>query len=258
MLVLLSPAKTLDYESQHLEFPVRTPQFADQSALLIDELRELTASDIAQLMKVSEKISILNQERFEDWDLQFNEANSRPALYAFKGDVYTGLEAETLNKSQAKWADKHLRILSGLYGLLKPLDFMQAYRLEMGTKFTNQRGKNLYEFWGQQITQELNLEIKKSKSQALIQLASNEYAKVVQLKDIQTPVITPIFKDEKNGKLKVISFFAKKARGYMARYIIENKITSPEQLKNFNIANYQYDESLSSDTDWVFTRGEQL
>lgn len=255
MLVLLSPAKTLDYESPIAQYPLREPEFSDQSALLINELKELNAQEISQLMKVSEKIGILNQERFEDWDRTFTDQNSRPALFAFKGDVYTGLEAESLSTAQVKWADKHLRHLSGLYGLLKPLDFMQPYRLEMGTRFQNQRGKNLYEFWGSQITETLNQQLGKSK--ALVQLASNEYSQVVQLKEIKVPVITPVFKDTKNGKLKIISFYAKKARGYMARYIIENKITQPQDLKNFDTAGYSFDASLSNDTEWVFTRGEQ-
>lgn len=256
MIVLLSPAKTLDYESEIPNFPLRLPAYLEQSQELVNVAKELNAADISKLMKVSEKIAILNEERFSEWTQDLNEDNSRPAIYAFKGDVYTGLEAESLNKNQIQWADKHLRHLSGLYGLLKPLDYMFPYRLEMGTSLKNPAGTNLYQFWGSTLTDDLNADLKATKSKALIQLASNEYSKAIQLKNIECPVITPVFKDTKNGKLKVISFFAKKARGLMARYIIENKITSPDKLKNFNIDNYQYDDSLSNETEWVFTRGE--
>jgi uncharacterized protein len=256
MLVLLSPAKTLDYESDIPPYPVRLPSFLEDSAKLIEGLRMLNSSEIAQLMKVSEKIALLNEDRFSEWTIEFNASNSRPALFAFKGDVYTGLNALSLNSDQLEWADNHLRHLSGLYGLLKPLDFMFPYRLEMGTRFQNDRGNNLYQFWGTRLTDLINQEIADSHCKALIQLASNEYSQAVQLKHIDCPVITPIFKDTKNGQLKVISFYAKKARGMMARYIIEKKIVTPGKLKYFDIDGYQYDDALSTEFEWVYTRGE--
>lgn len=257
MIILLSPAKSLDYESEIPHSPITPPRFVNDTQDLVNLLRELNANDISKLMNVSEKIALLNQERFEDWTPEFNQENSRPSIYAFNGDVYTGLDAISLSKTQINFAQKSIRILSGLYGLLSPLDSLQAYRLEMGTRFTNQRGKNLYEFWGSQITDALNQDIQTTQSQALIQLASNEYSASVQLKNISAPVITPIFKDTKNGKLKIISFYAKKARGLMARYIIENKIKYPEDLKKFDVSGYQYVPELSTPNEWTFTRGEQ-
>lgn len=224
--------------------------FDKESAALIKELKKLKATDIQNLMKVSPKIAELNAERFNTWKLPFSSDNAKAAVFAFKGDVYTGLEAETFNEEQLLFAQEKLSMLSGLYGLLRPLDLMQAYRLEMGTKFANKKGKNLYEFWGTKITQEIN----RRETDVLINLASNEYFKAVDKKTLKAEIITPVFKDEKNGVLKVISFFAKKARGMMARFIIQNHINNVEDIKNFNLGGYAFNEALSTDKEWVFTR----
>lgn len=224
--------------------------FEKESAALIKELKKLKATDIQSLMKVSPKIAELNAERFNNWKLPFDTNNAKAAVFAFKGDVYTGLDAETFSEEEILFAQEHLSMLSGLYGLLRPLDLMQAYRLEMGTKFANKKGKNLYEFWGTKITQEIN----RRETDVLINLASNEYFKAIDKKTLKAEIITPVFKDEKNGVLKVISFFAKKARGMMARFIIQNHISNVEDIKNFNLGGYAFSEVLSTDKEWVFTR----
>ena len=201
-------------------------------------------------MNVSATIAELNTDRFNKWSLPFSLENAKPAIHAFKGDVYTGMDASSLTEDELNFAQESLSILSGLYGLLRPLDLMQAYRLEMGTKFATKRGKNLYVFWGDKITEEINAREKDT----LLNLASNEYFKAVNKKTLRANLITPVFKDEKNGVLKVISFFAKKARGMMARYIIQNHITNVEEIKNFNLGGYAFNQSLSTDKEWVFTR----
>lgn len=224
--------------------------FQVESLSLIDDLRKLTATDLQNLMKVSSKIAELNANRFHEWNLPFNETNAKAAIYAFKGDVYRGIDAVSLSKNDLIFAQEHLSLLSGLYGLLRPLDLMQAYRLEMGTKFINKRGKNLYEFWGNKITEEIN----KREQEYIINLASNEYFKAVNKKILKAEIITPVFKDEKNGMLKIISIYAKKARGMMTRYIIQNRMTNVEEIKNFNLGGYAFSENLSTDKEWVFTR----
>lgn len=257
MLMVISPAKTLDFDSPLATSKNSQPRLLDQSQQLINELQKLAPHDISALMSVSDKIGTLNFDRFQAWQQPFNEDNARAAVLAFKGDVYTGMQAETFQASDFNFAQKHLRILSGLYGLLRPLDLMQAYRLEMGTKFANKNGKNLYQFWDNKITTILNEDIKDSGSKELINLASNEYFKSVQLKYLDSEVITPIFKDFKNGKYKIISFYAKKARGMMAAYIIKNKIKNAEDIKSFNIDGYRFDNDMTRDNNWVFTREEQ-
>jgi hypothetical protein len=257
MLMVISPAKTLDFDSPLATSKNSQPRLLDQSQQLINELQKLAPHDISALMSVSDKIGTLNFDRFQAWQQPFNEDNARAAVLAFKGDVYTGMQAETFQASDFNFAQKHLRILSGLYGLLRPLDLMQAYRLEMGTKFVNKNGKNLYQFWDNKITTILNEDIKDSGSKELINLASNEYFKSVQLKYLDSEVITPIFKDFKNGKYKIISFYAKKARGMMAAYIIKNKIKNAEDIKSFNIDGYRFDNDMTRDNNWVFTREEQ-
>jgi cytoplasmic iron level regulating protein YaaA (DUF328/UPF0246 family) len=250
MHILISPAKTLDMDTS-ISVPKTTlSPFEKESAALIKELKKLKATDIQNLMKVSPKIAELNAERFNTWKLPFSADNAKAAVFAFKGDVYAGLEAETFTEEQLLFAQEKLSMLSGLYGLLRPLDLMQAYRLEMGTKFANKKGKNLYEFWGTKITQEIN----RRETDVLINLASNEYFKAVDKKTLKAKIITPVFKDEKNGVLKVISFFAKKARGMMARFIIQNHINNVEDIKNFNLGGYAFSEALSTDKEWVFTR----
>jgi cytoplasmic iron level regulating protein YaaA (DUF328/UPF0246 family) len=254
MLLVLSPAKTLNFESRAKTKLFNQPVFLDESEELVEQLKVLETSDISSLMSVSEKLATLNSNRFLEWQRPFTLENSKQALLAFNGDVYEGLAAETLSEADLSWADQHLRILSGLYGLLKPLDLMQPYRLEMGTRFSNQRGKNLYEFWGDKITEKLNQEIEEQKSPVLINLASNEYFKAVKPKRLKGEVITPVFKDWKNGKYKVISFYAKKARGLMAAYIIQNRIEVTEKLKEFDSAGYLFSAEESSEKEWVFLR----
>ncbi|MGF1908908.1 peroxide stress protein YaaA [Vibrio kasasachensis] len=257
MLIVVSPAKTLDYESPLATEKYTQPELIEHSKQLIDICRKLTPADIARLMKVSDKIADLNVGRFQEWSEVFTQDNARQAILAFKGDVYTGLEAETLTEEDFVYAQQHLRMLSGLYGLLKPLDLMQPYRLEMGTKLANEKGSNLYHFWGDVITEKLNQAIVEQGDNVLINLASNEYFKAVKPKALDAQVITPIFKDCKSGQYKVISFYAKKARGMMARYIIENRIRSVADLTQFDIAGYYFVEDESSPTELVFKREEQ-
>lgn len=252
--MVVSPAKTLDYES---ELPIQEstqPEMLEESQQLIDQLKKLTPADVASLMKLSDKLADLNVNRFAHWKQPFNADNARPAIYAFKGDVYTGLDAYSFNKKQMTFAQKHLRILSGLYGLLKPLDLMQPYRLEMGTKFSNKKGANLYEFWGDTITDKLNDSLKKG--EVILNLASNEYFKSVNIKSLKGEVVTPVFKDQKNGNYKIISFYAKKARGMMAAYVINNQINDAEAIKQFDVAGYRFSEVQSKNNEWVFLRDE--
>ncbi|ASG08163.1 MULTISPECIES: peroxide stress protein YaaA [Vibrio] len=257
MLIVVSPAKTLDYESPLVTSKYTQPELIDHSAQLIDVCRQLTPADISALMKVSDKIAGLNVARFEQWSPTFTLDNARPAILAFKGDVYTGFEAETLSDAGFEYAQQHLRMLSGLYGVLKPLDLMQPYRLEMGTRLGNPRGTNLYQFWGDIITDKLNQALKEQDDDVLINLASNEYFKAVNPKKLKGSIITPVFKDCKKGQYKVISFYAKKARGMMARYIIDKQISSVEQLAQFDSAGYYFVEQESSATELVFKREEQ-
>ncbi|ASW81815.1 peroxide stress protein YaaA [Vibrio anguillarum] len=257
MLIVVSPAKTLDYESPLVTSKYTQPELIDHSAQLIDVCRQLTPADISALMKVSDKIAGLNVARFAQWSPTFTLDNARPAILAFKGDVYTGFEAETLSDAGFEHAQQHLRMLSGLYGVLKPLDLMQPYRLEMGTRLGNPRGTNLYQFWGDIITDKLNQALKEQGDDVLINLASNEYFKAVNPKKLKGSIITPVFKDCKKGQYKVISFYAKKARGMMARYIIDKQISSVEQLAQFDSAGYSFVEQESSATELVFKREEQ-
>ena len=257
MLALISPAKTLDYESTLPTDHYTLPRLLDQSQQLIDVARQLSATEIAQLMSVSEKIAQLNVARFHDWQADFNFSNARQAIFAFKGDVYTGLDAYALADQEIEFAQQHLRMLSGLYGLLRPLDLMMPYRLEMGTKLANPVGANLYAFWGDIITNLINADLAETKSEVLVNIASDEYYKSVNEKKINAEIIKPIFLDQKNGKYKVISFYAKKARGLMARYIIENKLEHAEDLKSFNTDGYYFDAESSLKGELVFKRDEQ-
>ena len=254
MLLIISPAKTLDYETPAHTSQFTEPDFLDQSALLMEQLRQLSPTQIGSLMSISDKLAQLNTARFQAWSLPFDQDNAKQAVLAFKGDVYSGLAAETLNNKQLTFAQQHLRILSGLYGLLRPLDLMQAYRLEMGTRFANNRGKDLYQFWGNLITEQLNKELAGQKTRVLVNLASNEYYKAVQPGSIDGEIITPVFKDWKNGQFKIISFYAKKARGLMCRYVIDHGIKQPEKLKDFDYEGYAYNSAMSSGNEWVFTR----
>ncbi|GAA5630312.1 hypothetical protein AWW72_14695 [Acinetobacter sp. NRRL B-65365] len=257
MLALISPAKTLDYTTALPTDTYTQPRLLAQSQQLIDVCRKLSATEIASLMTVSEKIANLNVERFRDWNADFDFSNARQAMFAFKGDVYTGLDAYHLKDQDIDFAQQHLRMLSGLYGLLRPLDLMMPYRLEMGTKLKNARGHNLYEFWGSIITDQINQDLSEINSKVLVNLASDEYYKSVNEKNIQAEIVKPVFLDQKNGKYKVISFYAKKARGLMARYLIENKLSQVEQLKAFDSEGYYFDAESSSDKELVFKRDEQ-
>ncbi|WNC67779.1 peroxide stress protein YaaA [Thalassotalea nanhaiensis] len=254
MLLVVSPAKNLDFESELPISEYSQPELLDHSVELIKRCVTLTPADLSSLMGISDKLAGLNVARFTQWKTPFTPENARPAVLAFNGDVYTGLDAKTFTAADFTFAQQHLRILSGLYGVLKPLDLMQAYRLEMGTKLDNSRGSNLYQFWGSVVTDNINAALKEQGDDVLINLASTEYFKSVKKKELNATVITPAFKDWKNGQYKMISFFAKKARGFMARYIIENQITDVEQLKSFDVAGYGYNEALSTDSVPVFTR----
>jgi len=254
MLIVVSPAKTLDYTTEPKTKKFTLPDYLDESAELIHRMREFSSLDISELMKVSTKIADLNFDRFEAWNKNFTEQNAKQAVLAFKGDVYTGLDAESFSMKDFSFAQKHLRMLSGLYGLLRPLDLMQPYRLEMGTRLSTERGKNLYEFWGNEVTEGLNSQLKKIKSKYLINLASNEYFKVVKPKVLQGEIITPSFKELKNGDYKMIGIYAKKARGLLSRYIIQNQLSDIKDIKSFNVDGYKFNKKLSSDNNWAFTR----
>ena len=254
MIVTLSPAKTLDFDGKCLTSNHSSPEFISDSKILINRLKKISQDDLCSLMSISEKLAKLNYDRYRSWSLPFDVNNSRQALLAFKGDVYTGFNLESWQASDFNFAQNRLRILSGLYGILKPLDLIQAYRLEMGTALNNKRGKNLYDFWGKKLTNSMNACIKETKSKALVNLASNEYANAIDLKSINAEVITPTFKDHKNGKYKFISFYAKKARGMMADFIIQNKVREPSRLLSFNCGGYYYCPEQSSPNLPVFLR----
>jgi len=254
MLIVVSPAKTLDYTTPPKTKKFTLPDYLDDSAELIHRMREFSSLDISELMKVSTKIADLNFDRFEAWNKKFTEKNAKQAVLAFKGDVYTGLDAESFTAKDFSFAQKHFRMLSGLYGLLRPLDLMQAYRLEMGTKLSTDRGKNLYEFWGDEVTEGLNSQLKKINSKYLINLASNEYFKVVRPKVLKGEIITPAFKELKNGDYKMIGVYAKKARGLLSRYIIQNQLSDIEDIKSFDVEGYKFNKKVSKGNDWVFTR----
>lgn len=254
MLIILSPAKTLDYVSPVTINDHTMPRFITDSAQLISICQRFSTADIASLMKVSDPIAALNATRFASWSTSFTTDNSRQALLAFKGDVYTGFNAVTMNEQDAQWAQSHLRILSGLYGLLRPLDLMQPYRLEMGTKLENARGANLYQFWGDKVTDTLQQDLRAQGDDVLINLASNEYFKAVKVGKLTAKIITPVFKDWKNGEYKVISFFAKKARGMMARYLIDERINSVDGINAFCGGGYAFSAEESTDSSLVFKR----
>lgn len=256
MLMVISPAKTLDFESPLVTTTYTQPAFLDESCRLVDQLKTLEPHQLSNLMSISDKLGQLNADRFRNWQVPFTPENARQAVLAFKGDVYTGLAAEHFAEEDFSFAQQHLRILSGLYGVLRPLDLMQAYRLEMGTRFENDRGKDLYAFWGSQITDALNQELAADDG-VLVNLASNEYFKSVQKKHLNARLITPQFKDWKNGQYKMISFYAKKARGLMCRYAIENRITQADDLKGFDLEGYRFSVEDSTRDNWTFLRDEQ-
>ncbi|HLQ86435.1 MAG TPA: peroxide stress protein YaaA [Salinisphaeraceae bacterium] len=257
MLIVISPAKTLDYDSPLPAHEATQPRLLEHSEELVERAQQLSPDDIRQLMKVSDKIAQLNEQRFAEWTTPFTEDNARPAIFAFKGDVYTGLDSEHFSAEDLAAAQRRLRILSGLYGVLRPLDLMQPYRLEMGTRLDNARGRNLYAFWGDLISEQLAADMHTAGTDTLINLASNEYFKAVKPKQLPGPIIEPVFQDEKNGQYKVISFWAKKARGRMAAWILQQNITRAEHLRQFTEDGYRHDPQASSDHKPVFRRPEQ-
>ncbi|RCL23924.1 peroxide stress protein YaaA [Pseudomonas sp. AFG_SD02_1510_Pfu_092] len=254
MLTVISPAKTLDYDTPPVTERFTLPQYLDDSQELIQQLRELSPAQISELMHLSDKLAGLNAARFGSWTPDFTPANAKQALLAFKGDVYTGLDAESLAEDDFSYAQGHLRMLSGLYGLLRPLDLMQPYRLEMGTKLANARGKDLYAFWGTRISEWLNQALAEQGDDVLLNLASNEYFSAVKRSALQARVINVDFKDLKNGQYKIISFYAKKARGMMSRFVIQQRISDPEQLKRFDVQGYYYSAEQSKTDHLVFLR----
>jgi cytoplasmic iron level regulating protein YaaA (DUF328/UPF0246 family) len=257
MLIVLSPAKSLDYKTPVKVKAPTLPEFVSESAKLIAELKKLSPQEVANLMGLSDQLAALNVGRYRDWSKKFTDDNSKPAIYAFNGDVYDGFGVKSLNTKAIDFAQDHVRILSGLYGALRPLDLMQAYRLEMGTSFKNARGKDLYAFWGERVTDSLKSVLEKQKKPVLLNLASEEYFKVLQAKNLDCPVISPVFQDGKDGKYKIISFYAKRARGLMARYVVENRITEPADLKDFNLDGYKYVASESKPEKPLFRRPER-
>ena len=254
MLIVLSPAKKLDYESENLSPDAGVPALLKETRKLANIAKSLKAEDLKAMMGISDSLADLNVGRFKAFKTPFTPANARPAIDAFKGDVYVGLDAPSLDTESRAFANDHIRILSGLYGVLKPLDLMQAYRLEMGVKFATEKGNTLYKFWGDLISKELNKSLAEEENPTLINLASNEYFKAVDQKALKATIITPVFQDVKDGKARVVSFLAKKARGMMARYVIDNQLTAPEALKAFDVEGYKYIEEDSSVTKWIFRR----
>jgi len=251
MIAVISPAKSLDFDI-NIDCKYTMPCFLKESASLINELKKKKPIELERLMSISTNLSILNADRFNAWLLPFTNMNSKQCAFVFKGSVYKGLNIEDFSSLELAYSNKHIRILSGLYGLLRPLDLIQAYRLEMSTKLKTLKANNLYEFWGEKITKELNNELNKNK--ILINLASNEYFNSIKKDTLKADIITPIFKDFKNGQFKVISFYAKRARGLMCRFMAKNKLNDAEDLKKFDLEGYIYNKKLSEEKKWVFTR----
>ena len=252
MLIVLSPAKSLDLETPPTTSLHSTPDFLDHSAQLIERMRQFSPSEVGSLMGISDALSSLNVARYASWTPKLTDA--RQAIMAFNGDVYAGFEARTLQPAQLDYAQSQVRILSGLYGLLRPLDLIHPHRLEMGTRLSTARGKDLYAFWGDTITDALNRTASENKARVLVNLASEEYFKSVRPRHLTVPVIAPVFEDWKNGKYKIISFYAKRARGMLARYAAVHQIRDPEQLKQFDVDGYAYVPEASNDSSWVFRR----
>ncbi|EAU54981.1 peroxide stress protein YaaA [Mariprofundus ferrooxydans] len=254
MLIIISPAKKLDNHTGAATTCYRQPELLDHAAELAAMMRDMDSFQVAELMHLSMALADLNMQRFQTWQRPFTPDNAREAIFTFRGDVYQGLDADSLTPDELNFTQSHLRILSGLYGLLRPLDLMQPYRLEMGTKLTNARGRDLYAFWGSIITDALNRALVEQGDDILINLASGEYFKAVQQASINGRIITPVFKENRNGQYKIISFSAKKARGLMSRYIIQNALSEPEQIKGFDLADYRYSAEMSEGDHWVFIR----
>ncbi|MEE2698384.1 MAG: peroxide stress protein YaaA [Pseudomonadota bacterium] len=256
MLAIISPAKKLDFESPTHHSNFSQPEFLEQSKVLVEKAKGLSRSDLKRAMKLSDKLSELNFQRFQNFSIPFTNENAKQAALVFNGDTYQGLEATSLKAEDLNFAQDHLRILSGLYGILRPLDLIQPYRLEMGARFQPPGYNNLYEFWNKSIAHEINNVTKDHKDKTVINLASMEYFKAVDQNVLNGKIVTPVFKEVKNGVSKIISFFAKQARGSMARFIIKNRLHEPDQIKEFNDAGYIYSSDLSEEDSWVFTRDQ--
>lgn len=256
MLMVISPAKRLDFETPPVVSKHTQPAFLDDSRLLIQRLRALSPADIARLMDISDQLAVLNFNRYADWHPPFSPNNAKQAVLAFAGDVYEGLDANTLDADGLDFAQSHLRILSGLYGVLRPLDLIQPYRLEMGTRLDNPRGKDLYAFWGERLKDAVNAELAAMPRPVLVNLASEEYFKSLVARKLAGTVIQPVFEDWKGGRYKTISFFAKRARGLMVRYAIDRRVTEPEGLRDFAVEGYAFAADASDDKTWVFRRRE--
>jgi len=254
MLLLLSPAKSLDYDTPAGDVPHTQPQFVAQASELIELLKQKSPQDIAQLMHLSDTLSGLNVARYQAWTPKFTAKNAKQAVLAFNGDVYEGLDAKSLDPQALAWLQNHVCILSGLYGVLRPLDYMQPYRLEMGTQLANAHGKNLYAFWGSQIAEHLNTRQAKDTAPVVVNLASVEYFKAVDLTTLKARVVECVFEEFKGGKYKIVSFHAKRARGLMARFVAQHALTKPEQLTAFDVEGYAYDAAASTPERLVFRR----
>lgn len=258
MIIILSPSKTLDFSDKQFNIAHNNthsePVFMDETQILAEILRKKSASQMAKLMGISNKLASLNYDRYQSFSTPFAPHNARQALLAFKGDVYTDIAVDTYSQEDFAFAQKHVRILSGLYGLLRPLDLMHPYRLEMSTQLSNPKGRTLYAFWGDKITEQLNTSLQQQSYKILVNLASHEYFKAINTKKLEAEVITPVFKQYKNGVYKVIALHAKRARGTMTHFIIQNSIDKVEKIKTFNEAGYEYSDHLSSATEWIFVR----
>ncbi len=254
MIIILSPAKSLNFKTDSPFQSFSLPAFVNEAQILINVLKCYSPDHLTELMNISNGLGELNYLRFQKWETAHNNENSKQAIFAFNGEVYNGFRAHTLTADEIDFTQKHIRILSGLYGVLNPLDLIQPYRLEMGTKLKVDAFRNLYSFWGEKISSILNEELEKHKSACLINLASHEYSKAAKLKEIKSQVITPVFKEFKDGSYRVIAVYAKKARGLMSRFIVSNKIDIPEDIKHFDAEGYHFCENLSSGDEWVFTR----
>ena len=256
MIIVLSPAKSLDYDTPPHIARHTIPEVIADAALLVDDLRRLSPQQLASLMSISDALATLNFQRYAEWSPRFSKRNAKQAVLAFNGDVYEGFDARSLSAADLDYAQQHVRVLSGLYGVLRPLDLLQPYRLEMGTRFANARGKDLYAFWGERITEALNAQLRKKPpgARVLVNCASEEYFKSVKPKRLEAPVITPVFEDWKGGRYKVISFHAKRARGLMARFVVENRLETPQALKAFSAEGYCFDEGASNDSMYIFRR----
>jgi len=254
MITLLSPSKKLNFNEQNIVHSHTECDFIQSAELLANEAKNLTENDLKDLMNISDNLAKLNRERFDRWSLPFNPSNAKQAILAFDGGVYSGLKAEDFKEKDFDFAQNHLRILSGLYGILKPLDLIQPYRLEMGVSFKNNRGKNLYEFWKKDLTKNLNNTLREHRNPTIVNCASVEYFSAIDLKDFEGKILSIVFKEYRNDELKFISFNAKKARGLMTQYIMKNEIDTNNNIKDFNYEDYNFDSKLSDESTFVFTR----